>query len=292
MNILITGGYGFVGNSLIKTLAQDDDVNLIVVVDSNGAGKVFYKSIKIRSYTFNFNRYDFLTDVLKNYNITHVINLSASNNITDISYLSDLKVLLDACADNDIQHLHHTYSDDVVHYSDDLIITENVNLCKTSIHSFVQSTALELVLAFNNINLKTSASLSCNLYGPHQQHNKFITKSINCIKANNKITIHDSGDNIRNWLHVDDYSKALVSCVKSSNLTGQNIVISSNEDITNNEVIEMICKQLNLNVKTNVSYVESTDKNAYRKVFRSYKKSNLIQWLPSISFEEGIKTFV
>lgn len=292
MNILITGGYGFVGNSLIKTLAQDNDVNLIIVIDNNGTGKIYYKSVKIRSYTFNFNRYDLLNDLLKNYNITHVINLSANSNITNISYLSDLKVLLDACANNNIQHLHHTYSDDVVHYSDDLIITENISLCKANIPSFVQSTALELVLAFNNLNLKTSASLSCNLYGPYQQHNKFIAKSINSLKNNNKISIHGSGDNVRNWLHVDDYSKALASCIKSENLPGQNIVISSNEDITNNEVTEVICKHLNVNLRSSVSYIEHSDKNAYKKLFRSYKKSNLIQWLPSISLEEGIKSLI
>jgi nucleoside-diphosphate-sugar epimerase len=291
MSVLIIGGYGFVGSSVLSLLEKDDSIKYVIIVDNNTAARAAVRSKKIRCYNIGINQTSYLHDIIKNYNITHILNLSASHKLNNINYLVDLKNLLDACIECNVQHFHHTYCDATVAYADELLITENTQLTKNNTHSFLHSSILELVLAYYNHGINTTGSIACNLYGQNQSLTQFISKSISNIKNNNKITIYGDGSHLRNWLHVDDYSRALISILNSNEIKGETIVISSNHDISNIEIADMICKNLKVPLLTHTRHIEGgIQVDPYKKLYRSYKKSSLINWTQNIDIDSGIKS--
>lgn len=137
-----------------------------------------------------------------------------------------------------------------------------------------------------------------NNYGPYQYPEKLIPLVIyNCLQ-NKDIPIYGNGTQIRDWLFVEDHCSALIQISNIGNI-GESYNIGGNHEITNIELVKMICRLLDdLSPKQKgryedlISHVKDRPGHDYRYAINTTKIRNDLKWLPSVNFQEGLKKTV
>jgi len=134
-----------------------------------------------------------------------------------------------------------------------------------------------------------------NNYGSHQFPEKLIPLMIlNCL-AEKQLPIYGKGNNVRDWLFVDDHASAL-KCVLTKGQVGRTYNIGGNEEHTNRQVVEKICGIMDkLRPRTNgkphsdlITYVKDRPGHDLRYAIDSSRLQNELGWKPTISFDEGL----
>ena len=133
-----------------------------------------------------------------------------------------------------------------------------------------------------------------NNYGPWQYPEKLIPKIIINALNNSKIPIYGNGENIRDWLFVDDHAEALIQVISRGEI-GENYCIGGNEEKTNNQIAEMICNYLDKvhpwinSHKSLITYVEDRKGHDFRYAIDISKISKELNWKPKYKFEDALK---
>jgi len=133
-----------------------------------------------------------------------------------------------------------------------------------------------------------------NNYGPWQNSEKLIPKIIYNAINNFNIPIYGNGENIRNWLFVEDHVDGLIKVLNQGTI-GNKYCIGGNEEKTNNEIVYAICDTLDeLIPKENsysnlITYVEDRLGHDKRYAIDASKIKSELGWIPKYSFEEGLK---
>jgi dTDP-glucose 4,6-dehydratase len=129
-----------------------------------------------------------------------------------------------------------------------------------------------------------------NNYGPRQFPEKLIPKTIILAKQNQKIPIYGKGQNIRDWIHVDDHCNGILSLI-SDGKSGQSYNISGNNEVDNTTIVKRILDIMGKSEDL-IEYVEDRPGHDFRYSMSSNKISKELSWKPKISFEEGIEKTV
>jgi dTDP-glucose 4,6-dehydratase len=129
-----------------------------------------------------------------------------------------------------------------------------------------------------------------NNYGPRQFPEKLIPKTIILAKQEQKIPIYGKGQNIRDWIHVDDHCDGIMSLLLDGK-SGQSYNISANNEVNNVTIVKKI---LNIMGKSEdlIEYVEDRPGHDFRYSMSSNKISKEYDWKPKIGFKEGIERTV
>ena len=234
MNILVTGGLGFIGHNFIEYLFEHFEFNLLVNID-----KVSYCSNK--SFTINSSKYKFIkadindknliSFILNEYKITHIIHFAAQSHV-DNSFDNSLDYTIDNVMGT------HTLLDCVkninkdilfLHFSTDEVYGESVNqtdiktetslLLPTNPYAASKAAAEMYVNSYKkSYNLKTIILRCNNVFGKNQYPEKVIPKFLKQFKNNEKITIHGKGETIRDFIHIDDVCRAIVTVLKNGEI--------------------------------------------------------------------------
>ena len=136
-----------------------------------------------------------------------------------------------------------------------------------------------------------------NNYGPWQYKEKLIPKVIYNALSNKKIPIYGNGENIRDWLFVEDHVNGLIKVLLEGKI-GEKYCIGGNQEKNNNEVVNKICELLDerkpreISYKSLIHYVEDRLGHDKRYAIDSSKIKSELNWEPKYSFDEGIKTTV
>ena len=133
-----------------------------------------------------------------------------------------------------------------------------------------------------------------NNYGPWQYPEKLIPKTIISALHNSKIEIYGNGENIRDWLFVDDHVEGLLEVLINGKI-GEKYCIGGNEEKTNNEIATIICDYLdsvcprNDTFKSLITYVEDRKGHDLRYSIDTDKINRVLSWKPKLTFNKGIK---
>ena len=133
-----------------------------------------------------------------------------------------------------------------------------------------------------------------NNYGPWQNKEKLIPKIIFNSINNLDIPIYGNGENIRDWLFVEDHVEGLIKVLNYGEI-GEKYCIGGNEEKTNNEVVNTICEILDelipkeYSYKSQIRYVEDRLGHDKRYAIDASKIKSELGWIPKYSFEEGLK---
>ena len=133
-----------------------------------------------------------------------------------------------------------------------------------------------------------------NNYGPWQYPEKLIPKIIVNALNNSKIPIYGRGENIRDWLFVDDHTDALFNVITRGKI-GEKYCIGGNQEKTNNQIAELICGYLdkvypcNKSYKSLITYVKDRKGHDFRYSIDTTKINKELKWEPKYKFEEGLK---
>ena len=310
MNILITGGAGFIGSNFIYYIFEKyPDYHVICVDALTYAGNLATLEKVRKSKRFKFYKEDISNrkGIYKIFEETRpniVVNFAAESHVDrsiedpDVFLQTNVigtEVLLDACKKYGNIRYHQVSTDEV--YGDlpldrpDLLFTEQSNVKASSPYSASKAGADLFVQAYcRTYGLPSTISRCSNNYGPYQFPEKLIPLTILKALNNEKIPVYGDGKNIRDWLYVDDHCKAIDKIIHHGKI-GEVYNIGGNNEKENIEIVRLICKELN-KPESLITFVEDRKGHDKRYAIDASKMSSELKWIPEMSFEKGIKSTV
>ena len=263
MNIIVTGGAGFIGSNFIFHMINKYPEYRIVCLDClTYAGNLSTLAPVMDNPNFRFVK-ESITDreaVYKLFEEEHpdvVVNFAAESHVDrsienpEVFLDTNIKgtaVLMDACRKYGIKRYHQVSTDEV--YGDlpldrpDLFFTENTPIHTSSPYSASKASADLLVQAYHRtFGLPITISRCSNNYGPYHFPEKLIPLIIKKALADEPLPIYGNGANVRDWLHVYDHCTAIDLIVRKGR-DGEVYNVGGHNERTNLEVVKVILKEL------------------------------------------------
>ncbi len=306
MNILITGGAGFIGANFCHYIYNNED-NFVCLDALTYAGKKEYLGDLLDKPNFEFVYGNICDEKLvdklfakKSFDIvvnfaaeSHVDNSVSNPQIFIDTNITGVRVLLDACRKHKVAKFHQVSTDEVYGElgDNDPAFTENSPLKPTSPYSISKMAADLLALSYHNIfGLGVTISRCSNNYGIYQHTEKFIPKSISHLKNGENIAVHGDGKNTRDWIHVLDHCQGISKIIKSGK-AGQVYNIGSNGERTNMEVAQALLENYG---KTNskIELVPNRQSNDRRYAINYDKIKNELGYKPLYTFDNSLQGII
>ncbi len=332
MKIILTGGAGFIGSAVVRHIILNSNDTVINVDKLTYAGNLENLQEVSSNSRYFFEQIDIcdraaLDTIFMKYQPDAVMHLAAESHVDRSIRNADCFIqtniigtynLLEASRiywnnlpkqKKDNFRFHHVSTDEVygdLGYSDQLF-TEITKYAPSSPYAASKASSDHLVRAWNKTyKLPTLVSNCSNNYGPFHFPEKLIPLTILNALQGHPIPVYGKGDQIRDWLYVDDHAAALYMVFRKG-LIGETYNIGGNNEIKNIDVVKLICKHLDdclPPVKNKALANNSKDIKSYseliafvadrpghdvRYAIDASKISSELGWNPQYTFESGIK---
>ncbi len=310
MNIIVTGGAGFIGSNFIYYMLKKHPADRIICVDKlTYAGNLETLEAAMEKKNFKFIRAD-IADRQAVYRIFEqekpdiVVNFAAESHVDrsienpEIFLQTNVigtSVLLDACRKYGIDRYHQVSTDEV--YGDlpldrpDLFFTEETNLKTSSPYSASKAGADLLVMAYHRTyKIPTTISRCSNNYGPYHFPEKLIPLMIINALSDKKLPVYGDGKNVRDWLYVEDHCRA-IDLILQKGRVGEVYNIGGHNERANIDVVKTILKELGKSEDL-IEYVTDRKGHDRRYAIDPTKIHTELGWEPETKFEDGIKKTV
>lgn len=307
MNIIVTGGAGFIGGNFCHYMTGRYPEDMIICIDClTYAGNMETLSPIMDRDNFKFYKTD-IADREAIYRIfeeTHpdiVVNFAAESHVDrsitnpEIFLRTNIigtSVLLDACRKYGIKRYHQVSTDEV--YGDlpldrpDLFFTEDTPLHTSSPYSASKASSDLLVQSYaRTYKMPCTISRCSNNYGPYQFPEKMIPLMISNCLYNKELPVYGTGENVRDWLYVEDHCIAIDLIIRKGT-DGEVYNIGGHNEKTNLEVVKTILRQLE-KPENLITYVTDRPGHDRRYAIDPAKIHRELGWLPETLFDEGIK---
>ncbi len=317
MSILVFGGSGFIGSRFIRRW-NNHSSSAIINID-----KLTYASDQsnLNFLTKDKNYFFYNEDINNKNNIREIINKHKPNlfinfaaethvdNSIESSYefiktnVLGVQTLLDL-----FREYHHLHSNELnfkfIQISTDEVygdlqdnddpFTENTKYSPNNPYSASKAAGDHLVFSYiNTYRLPLIVTNCSNNYGPNQHREKLIPKVIYNALNNKNIPVYGKGDNIRDWIYVDDHCDALIEIIKSTT-EHSHFNIGGEHELKNIDLIHQICDALSKKMnsisdyKSLIRFVDDRPGHDYRYAINNNLILKNTNWKPSKSFTEGI----
>tara|TARA_B100001250_G_scaffold268928_1_gene232021 strand:+ start:40 stop:1029 length:990 start_codon:yes stop_codon:yes gene_type:complete len=315
-NILITGGAGFIGSHLVKFFVNNyPNYNIINIDNLTYAGNLNnlkeiedqsnYKFIKQDICNFSDIKNIFIQEKIDSIihlaaeshvdrSISDPFSFAKTNVLGTLSLLQASKISWKADFKNKL--FYHVSTDEVYGtLGEEGLFTEKTPYDPHSPYSASKASSDHFVRAFyDTYKLPIVISNCSNNYGPNQYPEKLIPLFINNIINNNPIPIYGDGENIRDWLYVEDHISA-IDLIFHNTKIGKTYNIGGNNEISNNEIANILVKKIDkkLGRKSEesmklIQYVDDRLGHDRRYAIDSSKIKNELGWEPNNTFDKGI----
>jgi dTDP-glucose 4,6-dehydratase len=306
MNLLVTGGCGFIGSNFIEHVINKKQINKLINVDClSYAGSLdntasFCGDSKYLFEEYDLSNYQSTYDTFYKHDITHVVHLAAEthvdNSILDADAFLSANVLgthnlLKAALKFKIKRFHHVSTDEVYGHlnKEDKKFSEDTPYDPRNPYSASKAASDFLVRSyFHTHSLPITLSNCSNNYGPNQHKEKFIPTVINSLLSEQDIPVYGKGDNIRDWIYVEDHCRALWK-ILTKGKTGETYLVGSKCEKTNLEIIHQICKILEKEPKEYINFVNDRLGHDFRYAINNKKISKELKWKPKTKLKKGLK---
>jgi len=318
--ILITGGAGFIGSHLVRLFVNKypeyQIVNLDVLTYAGNLANL--KDIENKS-NYRFVKMDIvdanaISQLFQEEQFTDVIHLAAESHV-DRSITNPTEFvmtnvigtvnLLNAAKfiwkENLQAHRFYHVSTDEVYGSlgETGIFTETTAYDPHSPYSASKASSDHFVRAYyDTFGLQTVISNCSNNYGAYQFPEKLLPLFINNIKTNKPLPVYGKGENIRDWLWVEDHARA-IDVIFHKAASGSTYNIGGHNEWTNIDLIKLLCKVMDKKLgrakgesEKLITYVTDRAGHDLRYAIDSSKLQKDLGWTPSLQFEEGLEKTV
>lgn len=310
MTVFVTGGAGFIGSNFIFYMLRRHHDYRIVCIDSlTYAGNLSTLSSVMDDPAFRFARIS-ITDkegIDKIFEEEHpdtVVNFAAESHVDRSienpsifleTNIIGTQILMDACRKYGVKRFHQVSTDEV--YGDlpldrpDLFFTEKTPLKTSSPYSASKASADLLVLAYHRTyGLPVSVSRCSNNYGPYQFPEKLIPLMVINALNGKPLPVYGSGENVRDWLYVEDHCKA-VDLIIHNGETGTVYNVGGHNEMRNIDIVKTIIGILGKD-ESLIKFVEDRKGHDRRYAIDPAKISTDLGWKPETAFAEGLKKTV
>ena len=310
MKRLITGGAGFIGSNYIYYLLEKYPDEQVVCLDAlTYAGNIHTLQKALENLNFTFEKgditdSDFVGKLFKKNHFDEVIHFAAESHvdrsIEDSSVflrtnILGTQVLLEACRKYDTPRFHQVSTDEV--YGDlpldrpDLLFTEETPLCTSSPYSASKASGDLLVQAYHRTyGMPVTISRCSNNYGPFQFPEKLIPLMITRALADQPLPVYGKGENIRDWLYVQDHCTAIDRILRDGK-SGEVYNIGGHTEKANMDIVRIILRELG-KPETLIQFVPDRLGHDLRYAVDSSKIQQDLGWKPERDFEEGIRSTI
>ena len=316
--IFITGGAGFIGTHVVEHFAHTYGQTNFVILDAFTYAANGGIALELKSKYFNVDvevvdirDFQKLLKLFTKYKPSGVIHLAAEshvdNSIRDpftfaqTNVLGTLNLLECAkrCWENNMEGklFYHVSTDEVYGALSvgEVAFTEQTRYNPHSPYSASKASSDHFVRAYHDTyGLPIKISNCSNNYGPHQHHEKLIPLVISNLYNRKPIPVYGTGQNIRDWLYVEDHADA-IDHIYHLGEVGETYNIGSNCEKTNLEIVETLCNLFDEYVSIEkgksleyVTFVEDRKGHDFRYAIDNTKLKS-IGWEPKVDFETGIK---
>lgn len=307
MTIIVTGGAGFIGANFVFYLKKAHPNDRVICLDKlTYAGNFKTLSPLMNDPNFRFKKAD-ITDknaveqLFEEETPDIVVNFAAESHVDRSiedpaiflkTNILGTQVLLDACKKYGTTRYHQVSTDEV--YGDlpidrpDLMFTEETPICTSSPYSASKAGADLLVMAYcRTYKLPVTISRCSNNYGPYHFPEKLIPLMISRALANEPLPVYGKGENVRDWLYVEDHCAA-IDLIMRNGTVGEIYNIGGHNEKTNLEVVKTILSQLSKSEDL-ITYVTDRPGHDLRYAIDPAKIEKELGWEPKTDFENGIK---
>ncbi|CAI8728656.1 dTDP-glucose 4,6-dehydratase 1 [Priestia megaterium] len=303
MNILVTGGAGFIGSNFVRHMVETYPSYGIVNYDLlTYAGNLEnLKDIESHeNYTFvkgNINNRELVDHLVKYHNIDVIVNFAAESHVDrsitepDIFIKSNVlgtQALLDVAKANNLKKYVQVSTDEVYgSLGETGYFTEETPLDPNSPYSASKAGADMLVSAYHEtFGMNVNITRCSNNYGPYHFPEKLIPLMVTNALEGKELPIYGDGKNVRDWLHVKDHCAA-IDLVIHKGEPGEIYNVGGHNERTNNEIVHLIVEKLNA-PKELIKFVEDRLGHDRRYAIDPTKLTTELGWKPKYTFDTGI----
>lgn len=307
MNIIVTGGAGFIGSNFVFYELKAHPEDRIICVDSlTYAGNLSTLEPVMNHPNFRFVKLDICDregvyklfeeekpDIVVNFAAESHVDRSIENPTVFLNTnIIGTSVLMDACRKYGIKRYHQVSTDEV--YGDlpldrpDLFFHEDTPIHTSSPYSTSKASADLLVNAYHRTyGLPVSISRCSNNYGPYQFPEKLIPLMIANALADKPLPVYGEGLNVRDWLYVEDHCKA-IDLIMRKGTVGEVYNIGGHNEMKNIDIVKLICDYLDKPYSL-IEHVTDRKGHDRRYAIDPTKIHGELGWLPETMFKDGIK---
>ena len=307
MTIIVTGGAGFIGSNFVFHMLQAHPDYRIVCLDKlTYAGNLSTLEPVLQQDNFRFVKADICDrqavdklfqeekpDIVVNFAAESHVDRSIENpGIFLETNIMGTAVLMDACRKYGIQRYHQVSTDEV--YGDlpldrpDLFFTEETPLHTSSPYSSSKASADLLVMAYyRTYGLPVTISRCSNNYGPYHFPEKLIPLMIANALADKPLPVYGNGENVRDWLYVEDHCRAIDLIIHAGKV-GEVYNVGGHNEKRNIDIVRIICQELG-KPESLIVHVEDRKGHDRRYAIDPAKIHRELGWLPETKFEDGIQ---
>lgn len=320
MNLLITGGAGFIGSNLIRHVIDRPEIARLVNLDYlTYAGHVASLATVAKHPKYVFEKVDVrdryaVLGVVSAHAISHVVHLAAESHVdrsidgpsefVNTNVMGTVN-LLEACRKawgrgvSGRKFLHASNDDVFGSLGPQGSFTESSPYAPNSPYSASKAASDLLVRAyFHTYEMPVAVTYCANNFGPYQFPEKLIPVVIQCCLARQSIPVYGDGMNVRDWLYVRDHAEALWQVLLRGQ-RGESYNIGAGNEWANLRIVELICDlvdelkpELGGPSRKLITFVKDRPGHDRRYAVNSAKIRQELGWAPAFSFEQGIRQTV
>ena len=307
MNIIVTGGAGFIGSNFVFHMLQGHPEYRIVCLDKlTYAGNLSTLEPVMENGNFRFVKADICdrAAVYQLFEEEHpdmVVNFAAESHVDRSienpgifleTNIMGTAVLMDACRKYGITRYHQVSTDEV--YGDlplerpDLFFTEDTPIHTSSPYSSSKASADLLVLAYHRTyGLPVTISRCSNNYGPYHFPEKLIPLMIINALHDKPLPVYGDGLNVRDWLYVEDHCRA-IDLILHKGTVGEVYNVGGHNEMKNIDIVKLICRTLG-KPESLIQFVTDRKGHDRRYAIDPTKIHRELGWLPETKFADGIQ---
>lgn len=304
--LLVTGGAGFIGSNFVHlVLGTYPDWHITVLDKLTYAGSL--KNLEgLDEKRFKFVRGDIcdqkLVDKLTG-DCDAVVHFAAESHndnslinpypFIETNLIGTFRVL--EAVRKHSKRLHHISTDEVygdLELDDPAKFTPSTPYNPSSPYSSTKAGSDHLVRAWvRSFGIQATISNCSNNYGPYQHIEKFIPRQITEILEGRKPKLYGVGDNVRDWIHVDDHNSAVLTILQKGKI-GETYLIGADGEKSNKQVVELVLELMGKD-KHDYEHVKDRPGHDMRYAIDSAKIRDELDWKPKYSdFKQGLKNTI